>query len=636
MPQALKMNSFSKRIILVAIIQAIFGFLSLFVFLSERSEQGSGLLFGYSLQRILIALATLVVVAGFIGIIIAEYKQFRGWISIKSKIQALFSSQWRAFLLVSFFFAIFLSIASVLFLALSPASKELVIFQTILKSLGLTLVWFALILLGVFYLIWLNFKNSEQWNGFLSPLRLSILLVISSVIYFITVKFFAQVTWDLRMRNLEDFFFLPAFIFLLWSLLHQFYKEKTWFRKANQFFLLAAIGIVTYTIYRHTAQWMAWTNTPSKAYWHELAEAFLQGRLYLVSPETLHDLTFFNGNWYVPNPPLPAFIIMPIVAILGATKTNTVLFSITIGAINAILVYLILDEASRLKIIPTEQKGNLLITALFTFGTPHMWLAIMGRMWFTSQLLTLTFAALAVLFTLKKYSPWWVGVCLGLAVLSRPNIFTLWPLLAGLAFYFLYQPNRKINWGKWIKWSIQSAIPVILAVCGLLFYNYIRFADFFDFGYVTINSAEWLMESVQTYGMFNIHFLPVNLNMMFLRFPQITFQESCLNYSPTREGVSILAMTPALILIFRRFKVNFWTIGAWISTFLTIMLLLFYHNTGAWQLGYRYLMDFILPLILLLAIGIGNRPSRIFTILVAVSILSYLLGTIWWFNMWWC
>jgi hypothetical protein len=175
-----------------------------------------------------------------------------------------------------------------------------------------------------------------------------------------------------------------------------------------------------------------------------------------------------------------------------------------------------------------------------------------------------------------------------------------------------------------------------LAVGGLLFYNYIRFADFFDFGYVTINSAEWLMESVQTYGMFNIHFLPINLNMMFLRFPQITIQESCLNYSPTREGISILAMTPALIFVFRRFKTNFWTIGAWISTILTIMLLLFYHNTGAWQLGYRYLMDFILPLILLLAIGIGNRIPRIFIILVAVSILSYLLGTIWWFNMWWC
>ena len=81
-------------------------------------------------------------------------------------------------------------------------------------------------------------------------------------------------------------------------------------------------------------------------------------------------------------------------------------------------------------------------------------------------------------------------------------------------------------------------IPVILAVGGLLFYNYIRFSNFFDFGYVTINSAEWLMESVQTYGMFNIHFLPVNLNMMFLRFPQIALQESCLSYSPTREGVS--------------------------------------------------------------------------------------------------
>lgn len=636
MVHSLKTNPLSKRIVLISIFQVVFGIFSLFVFLNQRSEQGSGLFFGYSLQRLLVAFATLVGVAGLIGIIVSEVKHQRRWMSLKNKIQSLFSFQWRTFWLISFFFTIFLSIASILFLALSPVSKELVIFQTLLKSIGLTLLWVEIILLGIFYLTWFHYKNSVQKEVFLTPLRLSILFACFSIIYFISVKFFAQVTWDLRMRDLEDFFFLPVILFLLWGVLHQFYNDKPWYTQTSHFFLLAVIGIVTYTIYRHTAQWMAWTNTPSKAYWHELAAAFLQGKLYLSSPETMHDLTLFNGNWYVPNPPLPVFIIMPIVAILGAAKTNTVLFSITIGAINTILVYLILDKATRLELITTTRKNNIMITALFAFGTPHMWLAIMGRMWFISQLLTLSFAALAVLFVLYQRSPWWVGVCLGLAVLSRPNIFTLWPFLAGLAFYFLSQPLGKINWWNWFKWSIQSAIPVILAVGGLLFYNYIRFSDFFDFGYVTINSAEWLMESVQTYGIFNAHFLPANLNMMFLRFPQISISEYCFTYSPTREGVSILSMTPALIFVFRRFKNTFWTIGAWISTLLTIFLLLFYHNTGAWQLGYRYLMDFILPILLLLAIGIGRRSSRLFYFLTILSIISYLLGTIWWFNMWWC
>jgi len=636
MSDSVDANFISKRISQVTGIQAILGILSTFAFLSSRSEQGSGFLFGYSLPRLLIAFFAFVIVLGLVGITFSEIKQIPVWLRLKQKLQDLFSHLWRAFILFAMLFTIFLSIGAVLILAISPASKELVILQTILNNMGLLLFWFEFMILGIFYLIWINLRITHRLRSFLSPLHLSILFVLFTIIYFLAAKFFAKVTWDLRMRSLEDFIFLPALLFLFWGFLEQFFKEKTWSSTAQRLLFLLAIGVVTYTVYRHTAQWMAWTNTPSKAYWHELAEAFMQGRLFLNNPDSQHDLTFFNGNWYVPNPPLPAFIIMPLVAIYGSAKTNTVLFSITIGAMNAVLVYLILEKASNLEMIPTKKSANLLITALFAFGTSHMWLAIMGRMWFMSQLLTLTFAALALLFALKRFSPWWIGLCLGLAVMSRPNIFTLWPLLAGIAFYFMYQSSGKLEWRKWITWAIQSAVPVCLGVAGLLFYNFIRFGNIFDFGYVTINSSDWMMEAVQTYGMFNLHFLASNFNMMFLRIPQVSLSEGCLYYSATRDGVSVLSMTPALIYVVRRIKFNVWTIGAWISTLLTIILLLLYSNNGAWQLGYRYLMDFILPLLLLLAIGIGNRKSVLFITLVIISIVSFFLGTIWWFNMWWC
>jgi hypothetical protein len=629
-------KSISQKISLVTGFQAGLGFLALFAFLSIRSEQGSGVLFGYSLPRLAIALAAFLLSLAFIGITIAELRSIPVWNRLKQKISALFARDWQAFSFVCLFFTVFLCIAALLILSLSAAAKELVILQTLLKTMGLMLVWFEFILLGIFYLMWVNLKAAGRSKGFLTPLRPAILLTIFTVIYFVAVKFFAQVTWDLRMRHLEEFFFLPALLGLIWGFLNQFFKGKAWYTAAGRVLFLLAIGVVTYTVYRHTAQWMNWTYTPSKAYWNELAEAFLQGRLYLSNPSSQHDLTFFNGNWYVPNPPLPAFIIMPLVALYGAAQVNTVNFSIAIGAFNAILVYLILEKASQLGMIATRRKANLLITALFAFGTAHMWLSIMGRMWFISQILTLTFAALAAWFALKRLSPWWIGLCLGLAVLSRPNIFTLWPMLAGITFYLLRQSSGKIEWRKWIQWSIQSAVPVILSVAALLFYNYIRFGDFFDFGYVTINSSDWMMEAVQTYGMFNLHFLATNFNMMFLRLPQISLSEGCFYYSATREGVSILSMTPALIYIFRRVKFNIWTTGAWVSTLLTVILLLLYSNNGSWQLGYRYLMDFILPLLLLLAFASGNGKSKIFIGLVILSIISYAFGIIWWFNMWPC
>jgi hypothetical protein len=144
------------------------------------------------------------------------------------------------------------------------------------------------------------------------------------------------------------------------------------------------------------------------------------------------------------------------------------------------------------------------------------------------------------------------------------------------------------------------------------------------------------MEAVRTYGMFNIHFVPVNFHAMFLKLPHIQLAEGCFYFSPTREGISILAMTPAVVYSIRRLKLNWWTAGAWVSIALSIVLFLFYHNTGSWQLGYRYLIDFILPVLLLMGLGIGKRPSWLFILLAVIGIIGNTAGIYWWFTEWWC
>jgi hypothetical protein len=69
---------------------------------------------------------------------------------------------------------------------------------------------------------------------------------------------------------------------------------------------------------------------------------------------------------------------------------------------------------------------------------------------------------------------------------------------------------------------------------------------------------------------------------------------------------------------------------------LSMGALLLYHNTGDQQLGYRYLMDFIVPLLLLLAVGIGPRPSWLFKALALFSMLLTAAGILWWFGRWPC
>ncbi|HNY18807.1 MAG TPA: hypothetical protein PKJ76_02035, partial [Flexilinea sp.] len=72
-------------------------------------------------------------------------------------------------------------------------------------------------------------------------------------------------------------------------------------------------------------------------------------------------------------------------------------------------------------------------------------------------------------------------------------------------------------------------------------------------------------------------------------------------------------------------------IGAWVSVILTVGLLLLYHNTGAEQVGYRYIQDAIIPLVLLLGVGVGEKPGILFKGLTILGVVINLLSTYWWY-----
>jgi len=630
-------SSKNKKTLTAALaFSGVAGLAVVYSVLRTPSETSSAVLFDYSAARLMAASAILAITVTLLVLAGGAMRGSAWWQRLAGKAAVLLAHQGALFALIVLLFTAFLSIVAVLALSLSSAANQLVILKKILELLDTSLIWIEFLFLLAGLLIFKYSQPVGGWQSFWTPLRLAVIFLIITAVYTIALKTFMTLTWDIRMRRLEEYIFLPAVIFLIWGFLQHAYRERAWFPAAQRVLLLIGIGVVTYAIYRHTAQWMEWQHTPSKAYWHELADAFLRGRLYLTNPTDTHDLTFYNGQWYVPNPPLPALVLMPFVALFGAAHINMVLFSIVLGSINAMLIFLILDHASRLELIPTGLRANLWLTGLAVLGTSHGWLAIMGRMWFISQLLTLGFAALAVLVVLRRRSPWLAGLCLGLAVMSRPNVFTLWPFLAGLALVLYPKEAGRIPWKSFLAWAVQSAVPVVAAVATLLGYNYIRFDNFFDFGYVTIHTAEWLSDAVRTYGMFNPHFIPANLYAMFIKLPILEMRDGCLYYSPTHEGISMLAMTPALIYIFRRWKINLWTISAGLSIVLSLGLLVLYHNTGAWQLGYRYLMDFLLPVLLLLAIAVGKRPGWLFRVLVGISVAGNLAGILWWFGKGWC
>ncbi|MEZ4864001.1 MAG: hypothetical protein R3C14_21965 [Caldilineaceae bacterium] len=396
-------------------------------------------------------------------------------------------------------------------------------------------------------------------------------------------------------------------------------------------------------VYWGTASWLGDGVTPRQAYFNHLADAFLHGRLYLEEPPSTHDLTFFQGQWYVPFPPLPALLMLPWVALFGVESVNTVFFSALFGALNVALIYLLLTAMTKRGWTHLITRDHLWLTVFFAFGSVHWYMATLGSVWFVAQICTVTFIALAVWLTIEHGSPWLAGGALALALLARPNVILTWPLLAGIAATVMLtqvtvsqmQPVPAFSWQaiKWralLRWSLLSLIPLALAIGLLLLYNLARFGNPTDFGYLNENVADELAPNLHTYGQFNLHYLPKNFWAMWLAGPR--WDREANFWLPDPEGMSLLLTSPVLIYLGRARRRLPLVWGGWVTLLLLMAPLLLYYNTGWWQFGYRFSLDFIVPAVFLIAVAAGTRVTWAMRWLILAGVLSNLYGVLWWYG----
>src|SRR3954452_17750060 len=104
-------------------------------------------------------------------------------------------------------------------------------------------------------------------------------------------------------------------------------------------------------------------SPPAAPSFPALAAAFLPGRLDLVHPASTHDLTPFAGRWFVPFPPLPALLVLPLVAVVPGF--STVAFCAVLGAANVALVAALLDGLARRGWMALDRAAVFWLTVLF-------------------------------------------------------------------------------------------------------------------------------------------------------------------------------------------------------------------------------------------------------------------------------
>lgn len=371
--------------------------------------------------------------------------------------------------------------------------------------------------------------------------------------------------------------------------------------------------------------------SPNTAYFDHLARAWLEGRLYLTEPPAQADLTRFDGRWYVPFPPLASVLLLPFVATYGIEGISTYVFSAIWAALTVAIVWRLLNALHHNRYAPTSLGTRIALTLFMMVGTVFWHVALQGSVWFLSHVATTLFIALALYAAAARQPLWMVGILLGLALWGRPNVvFTALLPLALRADdrdeVLVARPTLAR-----IRDVLALGTPMLVSIAGLAWNNVARFEDPLDFGYKNQNVSPYVREQLAV-GQFHIRHVPRNVHLLVFGPP--TWNADAFFPVPNRAGQSILLTSPLVFMLCWAWPPRrTWTRVGWLTLGLLLVPLLLYYNTGWVQFGYRFSLDFQIPLIMLLAAALPRMTPTAWTLL-ALSVFINVWGVLWSQSYW--
>ncbi len=334
-------------------------------------------------------------------------------------------------------------------------------------------------------------------------------------------------------------------------------------------------------------------------------------------------------DWYVSFPPMPAVLMAPGVAIWGY-RFNDVWFSVLLAALSPLLLFLLLGRLRDGGLSERAPGDDLWLTLLFTLGTVNYFVSVRGEVWYTAHVVGVAALLLYLHASLGARRPLLAGLALGCGVASRVTLaFAVvlfvaellrvrggWPVKGTLLGRL-----RGVRWRPLVRPTLLFAAPLVVIAMVLLWHNYARFDAPFEFGHTYLD-IYW-KDRIQQYGLFDVHYLARNLSAALTLTPH--FQREAPYVLVSRHGMSLLLVTPALLLAVWPRRVGPWHRPLWLASALMAGLVLLYQNTGFVQYSYRFAVDFMPLLVLLIALG-GRRLSTPVKVLIIVGVLMNLFG----------
>jgi len=326
-------------------------------------------------------------------------------------------------------------------------------------------------------------------------------------------------------------------------------------------------------------------------------------------------------DWYVSFPPFPAVVMIPLTAIFGY-NVNDVLFTVLNGALNCMLLFLLLEFLVRQGLSSRTRRENLVLALLFCFGTVHFFSSIRGQVWFTAQILGVAINIWYISCAIGNRRPFLAGLAIACGMATRTTI-------AFAAVFFaleLFRDGDRLRWpgfGHLLRKGLPFAAPIVVGGILLMLMNYFRFDNPMEFGHTFL--ADGTRASIRDHGLFSMWFARANLGAMLTNPPVIDGVAPFVHI--TRHGLGLLWTSPFLLLVLWPRVWGAFQRNLAITIAVIAIPLICYQNTGWSQFSFRFALDFLPFAMVLLAAG-GRQLSGWFMAAGAFSVLMNTFGAV--------
>jgi hypothetical protein len=362
-----------------------------------------------------------------------------------------------------------------------------------------------------------------------------------------------------------------------------------------KFWNTAAVFIFFLAFYAAT-----WSQDPSPYDAHvRQAYAFLHGHTWIVAPNYIEH-AHFHGHDYQLHPPLPAFLLIPVVAIWGM-KTNQTVFAIVAAAFDLALVWRMLRR------FELTLNARVWLTIFFGAGTIVWYEATNGGSWEVTMIVAIGFAVAALDEVFGPARPGVVGLLAGLAAIARYDLAFDWPVWIAL----VWLKRRNFRELIWMAPGFALATGIYAGL------NIARYGSFFDRGV--------FLFAPPGSQLFSFKYLPGNLyTLLFMapvqsdRFPYI---------HPTFGGQALMLTSPAFVLALRPSLKRPEPLLLLAAALIAMTPSLFYWTNGFAQFGTRHYLHAFPFLLAMMALGMpAGRADQLTKILIVCSVFLIAFG----------